>query len=321
MVDTDRPLWNTPAVRHLDWLCHAQPLINCGPVLATANALPNDLTARLRWLDQHPSSLLNCLEQSASYRLGHYFESLYSFLLNHIFEWPVLLRNTPVRSVEGITLGELDFIVRNAVTGELEHHEVAVKFYLGLHHHQTTHWYGPNARDRLDLKTQRMLTHQCRMTQRPETQAILAAAGLSEPVRPVLVMPGTLFSPYSSKCGPADEPEWVNPSHDSGWWTKHSQLAQLDTVAWTALQKPNWLSRHQQENTVDVTATENALARVARDSRPTLFAAMAERADGRGFEEVSRWFVVPDHWPKPHPTAPDDHHSDHPHPPYSPPAD
>ncbi|OEY66969.1 DUF1853 family protein [Marinobacter sp. X15-166B] len=310
MTNCTRPLWNSPAVRHLDWLCHAQPLIDCGPVFAAFSELPADIDTRLHRLDRNPAPLVEHLARSASHRLGHYFESLYHFLLSEILEWPVLLRNTPIRDTHGRTLGELDFIVRNGRTGELEHHEVAVKFYLGLSHGQTTRWYGPNAQDRLDIKTQRMLTHQCRMTERPETRAALDTAGLDGPIRSVLAKPGTLFSPHSPESGPARPPGWANPGHDRGGWVRLQQVTQLDTRHWTLLIKPEWLSRHQHTAAPDAASTRAALTHIARDGRPRLFAEMTPRSDRRGYEEINRWFVVPDHWPQPHPATPCDPHTD-----------
>lgn len=282
-------LWRTPAVRHLAWLCSAPPLIRMGPVRPPLPAAA--VWSRLAHLDRAPQPLLEWLAARPGTRLGHYFESLYSYYLQRILHWPLLLANTPIRDHGGRTLGELDFLVRNPQTGRLEHHEVAVKFYLGLHSADGSWWYGPNARDRLDLKAHHMTGHQCRMTERPETRATLLYHGIDEPVTPVLIMPGYLFRPLD---GPEpDYPHWVNPAHEQGGWCRYSRLAERHSNHWVRLHKPHWLGPFQCARLPD---TEPEAGTPGAD-HAALFAVMAARADGRGYQEQRRIFVVPDHWP------------------------
>lgn len=298
MTDYRNQLWRTPAVRHLAWLCQAPSLIRSGPVRNLADWLPEDTNSRLRYLDERPEPLMSALAQSQSHRLGHYFEELYHFLLVWLLEWPVLVRNAAIRSNEGNTLGELDFIVRNQTTGKLEHHEVAVKFYLGLRQQQDLVWYGPNARDRLDRKTRHMLSHQLTMTEHPETRHYLKARNLDEPITPVLVMPGYLFKPFMPRLPDNCLEEWINPGHESGTWLYHSQLSQLDTGTWIPLRKPHWLGQCQQPLPAIPEETSEILANVPRTGRPALFARLEANRDWPSYIESERWFVVPDHWPE-----------------------
>ncbi|MDX1754644.1 MAG: DUF1853 family protein [Marinobacter sp.] len=296
MPPSNDHFWQTPAVRHLAWLCEAPSLIRRGPVFHIGDWLPDDTPDRLRQLDTEPEPLLRKLDSQRSHRLGHYFEELYHFLLSELLGWPVLLRNLAIRTGQRRTLGELDFLVRNPHTGALEHHEVAVKFYLAHGPGNSLRWYGPNARDRLDLKAERMVHHQCTMTGRPETLAQLGELGFREPVTPALVMPGTLFSHPSAPAPPL--PTWVNPDHERGCWLHHHQLANLDTSLWMPLHKPHWLGRYQSRSVPAPGTTEASLAAVAETDRPTLFAQMQARPDGIGYTEINRWFVVPDSWPQ-----------------------
>jgi len=287
--------WNTPAVRHLAWLCRAPTLIRRGPVFRIENWLPADTPDYLKRLDLAPEPLLHHLDSSQSHRLGHYFEQLYHFLLTDLLGWPVLLRNHAIRNEQGRTLGELDFLVRNPHTGELEHHEIAVKFYLAHDDGDSLRWYGPNARDRLDLKADRMLAHQCTMTERPETIRQLQEHGFREPATPALVMLGNLFVP-PDQC-PPPLPDWINPAHEFGYWLYHHQLEDVDVSEWMPLRKPHWLGAFQSRQAPDPQMAMKALAAVAAQAHPTLFARMQPRLDDRGYGEVSRWFVVPDSWP------------------------
>ncbi len=293
-----QPFWHTPAVRHLAWLCHAPPLLADSNLFRPAEHLPDDWLLRLQALDQAPAPLLDCLEQAGSRRLGHYFERLYAYLLEQVLGWPILLHNLPVRDGQGLTLGELDFVVRNPVTGEAEHHELAVKYYLGLAEPQRTRWYGPNAHDRLDLKRDRLLNHQSQMTLRPATRRLLAEAGLQAPLPARILMPGNLFYPISGDEG-LRSPDWVNPGHERGHWLAEGELASQDCSDWVPLHKPDWLGAYQCRQPPDADARDQHLARIRQYRRPGLFARMAMRADRQGYQEMERYFVVPDTWPDP----------------------
>lgn len=289
--------WHTPAVRHLAWLCGAPSLVDIGPGFSLADHLPDDTLERLLALDRNPKPLLTHLENGQSQRLGHYFERLFHYALASILEWPVLLRNTPVRDSTGRTLGELDFVVRNPSSGQLTHIEVAVKFYLGYVDGGETTWFGPNAHDRLDLKTRRMIDHQCRMTERAETRVMLGTHELDSPVTPAMALPGNLFYPAF---GPqASAPSWAHTQHERGYWIRHSDLTRVDISGWAPLRKPHWLGPYQTNSAPDADLATEALHAVVETNRPRLFAKLEARADKQGYEEAGRYFVVPEIWPTP----------------------
>ncbi|WP_404361693.1 DUF1853 family protein [Marinobacter sp.] len=288
--------WQTPEVRHLAWLCEAPSLVQAPNVFHLSGELPGNLPEKLLELDRNPAPLLHLFGKTSPVRLGQYFETLYGFLLTHILGWEVLLRNAPIRDKARRTLGELDFIVRNPATGRLQHHEVAVKFYLGVGGDAETLWYGPNAHDRLDLKTRRILDHQATMTDRPETRRLLAEFGFAGEIDAFILMPGYLFYPDTPAPSP-DIPCWVNPDHQKGRWIRWRELCQVDTSSWTHLQKPHWLGPYQSAGPPDTQATCSALEEVRGSGTPRLFARMAPWKDGAGFGEIQRYFVVPDSWP------------------------
>lgn len=295
MTVTATRLWHTPAVRHLAWLCQAPPLLGEGPLFRPADALPDNWMTRLIALDEAPAPLLAWLEQAPSRRLGHYFERLYAYWLEHLLGWPILLQNQPIRDSRGRTLGELDFIVQNPVTGAAEHHELAVKYYLGLAEPGRVRWYGPNAIDRLDLKRDRLLNHQSRLTALPETRQLLAKFDLEGPLPARILMPGNLFHPLGH---PSPEvPPWVNPQHERGHWLRWTELAGVDRSDWVALHKPDWLGPVQSRRPPCPEALAAQLQRMEANQRATLFARLARREDGEGYDEVARYFVVPESWP------------------------
>ncbi|WP_148862255.1 DUF1853 family protein [Marinobacter fonticola] len=314
-VFPDHPsrLWKTPAVRHLAWLCGAASLTDSSLRIDLGPYLPDDIATRLAHLDDHPEPLLTRIADNPRPRLGVYFERLYHFLLADILGWSILLENAQVTR-EGRTVGELDFVVHNRHDDRIEHHEIAVKFYLGVSGSlsktiygekagdstekradksaDATLWYGPNAQDRLDIKTSRLITHQCRLTELPETRQLLARHGIGLPC-PRLFMPGYLFYPVAERLArPATTPE----VHGKGAWQRAEHLSDDDVSDWICLQKPHWLGRFQSTTAPDPDKSAATLNAIQQGAPPRLFAQMTPRAAG-GWEELRRIFVVPDHWP------------------------
>lgn len=289
------PFWQTAAVRHLAWLCRAPSLTTTPLDFDLAHYLPDDLDLRLAALDRNPAPLLQVLADNPSSRLGFYFEGLYHFLLTDILGWPLLLKNSQVRR-EGRTLGELDFIIHNPVDDRIEHHEIAVKFYLGFPSADATAtlWYGPNANDRLDIKTRRLINHQCALTRRPETRELLQSHGITSAPEPRLFMPGYLFYPVQTDLAP---PSHSPANHARGRWCRIESLNRATTQYWDCLVKPHWLGPLQSVQAPDHARTSGALDDIAAGGAPRLFAVMAPRGRGDGWEEVDRYFVVPARWP------------------------
>lgn len=290
----------TPAVRHLAWMCHAAQLLGGPQAIDLGAYRPDDLLARLARWDAQPEAGPAVLSQPANRRLGLYFESLYACLLTDILGWDLLIRNLPIRA-RGITLGELDFIVRNVHTGEVEHHEIAVKFYLGyvppgsLASNNDVRWYGPNARDRLDLKTRRLLDEQSQRTALPETAAALQQQGIEQPQVSRIFMPGYLFYPLDTQVQAA---EWVPVNHLRGAWAYLDAALQMDVSHWVPLRKPHWLGPWVQPAAPDAVARETALAEIRDTATPRLFAQLRQHPLSGDWCEAQRIFVMPAGWPE-----------------------
>lgn len=288
--DGPRPL------QHLTWLCSAPGLLEDRGVLHLADWLPGDYGARIDRLASD-QALLAALADAAGKRLGHYFEALYACLLTEVLGWQVLARNLPVRTA-GRTLGELDFLVRNPMTGQVEHHEIAVKFYLG---HPGVDggpdlWYGPDARDRLDLKTRRLLEHQSRLAEQEATRAVLAAMGLPVPDCARVLMPGYLFYPCD---GGVMAPAQVPRDHLRGRWQRASALSDVELADCVMLLKPDWLGPWHQAPAPDVARVVSAARQIAEGAPPRLFARLHQEPGTGRWREMERFFLVPDHWPAP----------------------
>ncbi len=308
--------YRVPAVRHLAWMCRAPQLVGSPVAFDLSEHLPENLEETLGAWDAAPEAGPLLLTETPPRRLGHYFENLYACLLRDLLGWEILLRNQPIRS-NGITLGELDFIVRNPVNQAIEHHEIAVKFYLG---HPSGHpsghpgtnqvgplWYGPNASDRLDLKSERLVSHQSRLTERPETRDLLRSLNIPTPARARVFMPGYLFYPASQRIpSPIDVP----PNHLRGEWLYIDDLDRMNhsgtltealSGQWVPLVKPHWLGPWRQEDPPGKHAAEEALEMVRSAGIPRLFSVLGEVPEQGLWREHNRVFVVPGIWPNPRP--------------------
>jgi Uncharacterized protein conserved in bacteria len=86
---------------------------------------------RLKQLEQHPSELVEFLQKLKSTRLGLRFEMfIWFWLLDHPYH-PYQLLGHSIQKIDGPrTVGELDFVLKNTESGEVEHWEVALKYYL-----------------------------------------------------------------------------------------------------------------------------------------------------------------------------------------------
>jgi len=309
----------TPALRHLAWLCTAPPLWQFPDAFVPAEWLPADWYARLQHWDAAPQEAPAFVHALPNPRLGLYFETLYDALLTHLLGWQVLARNLPIRA-GGLTLGELDFVVRNPHTGEVEHHEIAVKFYLGYQAqpHGPAQWLGPNPADSLEGKAQRMQDEQRRRTQLPEAQAalgdLLVGAGLVGAGLPAnafrlqasshtntlllptrLFMPGYLFHPQDGTI--IALPPQVPANHARGTWLRLGQALREERTGWVPLVKPHWLGPWQQTQVPQDASVREALQEIALSATPRLFARVDWYNGENLWRETARFFVVPEAWP------------------------
>ncbi|MFT5359468.1 MAG: hypothetical protein ACI9KE_006711, partial [Polyangiales bacterium] len=100
-------------------------------------------------------------EQEPHHKVGRWFEQVHLAALRSTPGVEVLAANTPLRGA-GRTIGELDVLYRQ--DGRVVHREIAVKYYLAAKPGRAPAlWYGPGKRDRMDLKLERLATHQSRV--------------------------------------------------------------------------------------------------------------------------------------------------------------
>jgi hypothetical protein len=293
----------TPAVRDLAWACFTPSLLISTelPCTETINNAALPLTAaRKAWLhdlDLHPGALLDHLDQRQGKRLGLYFESLWHFFLQQDPEVELIAHNLPVRD-GGRTVGEFDCIYHCHRRDRAVHLELALKFYLhrgyqdGADAAAYESWLGPNTLDRLDLKLQRLLTHQVLLSRDPLGAEVLAGLGVTDPLLE-LEMKGRLYQPPGIAI---PEPAGYNPTVPMHHWCRLQQEwapAAAGSDKLLPLHREQWLAPVlADKNAPTECATLRAMLSADQHGRPAQAAVID--ADGN---ERHRLFIVPDAWP------------------------
>lgn len=288
-----QPPYSSPEVRDLAWSLCSPALLRRHdngvhwPDDAWYGAIGAGFHQQLSRLDADPQALHDILAQRSDRRLGHYFETLWRYWLEHNPAYRLLHANLPVRG-GGNTLGEFDLLVHDRQTDKVLHWELAVKFYLGTGDtRHAVNWWGPGRRDRLDIKTEHLLQHQSQLSRHSEAQALLAAQGLQVDAT-WLIVKGRLFYPWGESNSP---PSGANPRHPRGFWLSGGHLQSLGQARWLVLEKHKWLAPIG--TTAAATMNNAELIEWWHDTRPGYPVSLAALLDGR---EVERGFVVPDDW-------------------------
>lgn len=294
-IDTPLFALEQAPIRHLYWMATAPQLVTSSVSFDVASYLPPGWQEILQQWDRHPETAPPRLLAPPKRRLGHYFEELYEVFLAELLGWEILLRNLQIQPA-GRTLGELDFVVRNPRTGRTEHHEIAIKFYLGVSDKVTgSRWFGPNARDRLDRKSLHLTEHQSRRAQLPEALEVLSQQGIAGPLEARIFMPGYLFYPLNT---PLPAPPGTPPDHLRGWWVYADEAVAMDTSTWVQLNKPHWIGPWHQQAAPTATDASLRVRQVEQDRIPRLFADLEYDSPGHHWRERRRLFVVPRSWPE-----------------------
>ena len=248
----------------------------------------NDILPHLTELDRQPLPLQDHLEHTTNHRLGPYFERLWLYWLRHNSRYRCLAHNVQIQE-DGKTFGEFDMIVLDQQSDEIEHWELAIKFYLGIPPlNNENHWFGPHQKDRLDLKYHHLVEKQLKLSRQALAKSYCQSRGWNIS-RTRLVSKGRLFYPLHTD---PTHPSNIERHHLTGTWMteqefQHHFSRNSDTVFhW--LNKDEWM--------------------VLRDREPRTFLQIQERFSQQRYPHpvqllVSHWqekpvrlFVVPENW-------------------------
>jgi hypothetical protein len=229
------------------------------------------------------------------FRLGQHFEKLLIHWMKSADDLDLLFSNVQVFDHKR-TVGEFDFLVNH--DGQLEHWEVAIKFFLGLGNGLAlNHWHGPNTADRFDTKFKHLVDHQLRLSGNPLGLEKIRSLGLGEIDKPAVrcVVKGRLFYPWEQFV--EDQflhPEVVNPTHGKGWWVEEDKITDdqvFDSVVYLA--KQDWLSIITPQHKLPVMNRQMLVEFL--QGQEIEQATHVALLDGTGLE-VSRGFIVKPIW-------------------------
>lgn len=276
-------------VRDLEWALQSPNLLE-GPSVVTEEWCKETLEKHresLLKLDENPEPLRQYLAKNCrSHRLGIYFEALISYWLSTVLKVDDLHQNTAIRQ-NGVTLGEFDFLFKDPKTHLNRHWETAVKFY--LYYPQSRLYYGPNAKDRLDIKLSKIFDHQLKLSEH-----------LEEEYESKAFVKGTLFYPHVNKWISWPAPAPIAATHTRGWWLRLSDKAFESfpkTSKWLPLERRQWLSPQQISYAMrHLLLNGDEIVNLASQAPYVMLAEFED--DGSGFYvEKSRGFIVRDTWP------------------------
>ncbi len=262
--------FNQPAVRDLAFALACPPLLASWPTGLTPS-LPIDLPDASFWqahyqrylprlldLDQDPAPLTAYLERMPSTRLGLRFEGLLGFwLLDQSGPWheyDVLGQNIQLKDAKR-TIGEMDLILRNHASGQIEHWELSLKFYLGENHFEPFDWRGLNDRDTFGRKIRHTILHQFH-----DESSVLARNHPAVDLRRA-IFKGRLFYPDRATTlddhlpamidtytqhALAETQHWLHPDHLRGTWGYDlpQQLSPThpSSLCWRRALRREWLT-------------------------------------------------------------------------------
>lgn len=206
--------------RFYDWIGRAPSLFELHEPMVDLQHLPHT---------HHPLE-----PYQGNSRLGFLYQHLCTEKLSHSDRYQLELQEVQIQAPTGQTIGAIDLILRDTQLNQFEHWEVAIKFYLL---HQSL-WYGPNARDRLDKKLKRMLSHQLAMS---STDIFCARYPHLTNITERLLIQGRLYTnPFEPETIPKHCLGYeLNPSQINGFWCYQHRFHQIDQPLYR-LEKPLW---------------------------------------------------------------------------------
>lgn len=231
-------------VRDLWWAVTSPGLIARGYCPVVSGFSLDELLPAFERLDAQPAALHRAVAGSLRaerLRLGAYFEDLIQFFVRDVAGHRDPVSGVVIRE-EKRTVGELDLLFRDGAV--CRHWELAVKFYMhvpGLVDDPSGCYLGPETRDRLHLKMERLRDHQLPLA---GTRAAAAALASWQPLESAALVRGRLCYPASSDWSACPSPTLVDSSHLRGWWCPVDRAEGLlpDADSYALLTRAEWFA-------------------------------------------------------------------------------
>jgi len=271
--------------RDLEWCIRQSPLVAAS---SEPSLFPTD-----EWFEEQsiaPDTLVAA--PPPRFRLGIHFEKIFQAWLETHTDYRLAAANLQIQGLNR-TIGEFDLLVESS--NEIEHWELAIKFYINCESPEDpARWYGPDPKDSLKSKIDRLLSHQLMLGQRDE--AIQLLAGMDMRIhRTRCIVKGRLYHPwglYHQEDRSSPLPKIVNEHHLRGWWLASDEISPLAQLNIAYLDKRFWLSPVTSDDelaTLDPDELRHFLANTNQIAPQ--FVILDE-----GRNEVSRGFILKPEW-------------------------
>ncbi len=171
--------------------------------------------------------------------IGKQGEFLFSETIKAALDYTILAQNIQINHKK-ITVGELDYLIKDNTTNKTIHTELACKFYLlkeDQHQQLEGQWIGPNLKDTLLDKVTKFNEHQFPLINHVATKEILSSLNISEAIEQQYCIKAKLFVPENLVL---NLPEYYK-NCVVGVWKKVKNLKLKDKATYAIPTKREWL--------------------------------------------------------------------------------
>lgn len=188
--------------------------------------------------------------------LGKRMESFFQFYVEHFSDYRTLAHNVQIQGTSA-TVGEIDFLLEENSTAQVLHVELVYKFYLyePSIQDELSKWIGPNRRDTLVKKLDRLQRHQLPMVYDTASRPLMEELGVSvDTVKQYVCFKSQLFLPKNFG---ATVP-LINPSCLMGFWIRYENFTagEYGEFSFFSPSKQDWpMDPSQNDQWYDFTAT------------------------------------------------------------------
>ncbi len=202
-----------------------------GLTLFKWNSKNFDITSALTELKEFPGNLV----------LGKRVEHFFKAMVPTTGDYQVLGNNIQIHNQER-TLGEFDFILKDLINSQILHVELMYKFYVydpefSL---EMERWIGPNRKDSLLHKIQKVKKNQFPLIYTPEAREVLSSLNVeSDTIHQQIYFKATLFIPEKLS---QQKFHHINEKCISGFWYHLKEVIKFDQSAFQfyAPEKQDW---------------------------------------------------------------------------------
>ena len=141
---------------------------------------------------------ISVLPELPNIRLGKQIERVFSFLIESASNYSILRENIQIID-DKVTIGELDFIIKNNESHVISHLEIVYKFYLydpNYSEVELEKWIGPNKKDSFIEKYNKLALKQFPLLYKPKTAEVLKELNIND-IKQELCFMSSLFVPFT----------------------------------------------------------------------------------------------------------------------------